>query len=80
MDTFIEAEAQAARVPDIETYARWQRRMELRYDVLPLWWWNEQQRKGQYVSYVKGAVEWRERESVRNARTVAFFDKLTGGR
>ena len=39
----------------------WDELQQLSYDVLPQWWYNREQRDANYEAYVKGAVEWEEK-------------------
>ena len=39
----------------------WDELQQLSYDVLPEWWYNREQRDANYEAYVKGAVEWDEK-------------------
>ena len=34
-------------------YFQWQNGMELRYNVMPAWWWNEYMRKKAYENYLE---------------------------
>ena len=38
-------------------YFEWQNGMELRYNVMPAWWWNEYMRKKNYQNYLEGKAE-----------------------
>ena len=39
----------------------WDELQQLSYDVMPEWWYNREQRDANYEAYVKGAVEWEEK-------------------
>jgi len=39
----------------------WDELQQLSYDVMPQWWYNREQRDANYEAYVKGAVEWEEK-------------------
>ena len=39
----------------------WDELQQLSYDVLPQWWYNREQRDANYEAYVKGTVEWEEK-------------------
>ena len=39
----------------------WDELQQLSYDVLPQWWYNREKRDANYEAYVKGAVEWEEK-------------------
>ena len=39
----------------------WDELQQLRYNVMPQWWYNTEQRDANYEAYAKGAVEWEEK-------------------
>ena len=39
----------------------WDDLQQLRYDVMPQWWYNTEQRDAKYEAYVKGYEEWQEK-------------------
>ena len=39
----------------------WDELQQLSYNVMPKWWYNREQRDARYEAYVKGAVEWEEK-------------------
>jgi hypothetical protein len=36
------------------SYWQWKEAYELRYNVMPPWWWNEYMRKKAYQNYLEG--------------------------
>ena len=39
----------------------WDDLQQLRYNVMPQWWYNTEQRDANYDAYVKGYCEWQEK-------------------
>jgi len=38
---------------DKMSYFQWQNGMELRYNVMPAWWWNDYMKKKAYEKYLE---------------------------
>ena len=35
-------------------YFQWQNGMEMKYNLMPAWWWNEYMKKKAYENYLEG--------------------------
>ena len=70
--------AQAAKIPDIKSYAEWCKFTELRHDFLPSWYWQETARQQKYVEYVHTAVRWYDDQRKASEGAAGLFKTITG--
>ena len=43
----------------------WNNFQQLRYNVMPEWWWDRNKRDAHYQAYVDGYKEWEEKEKLK---------------
>lgn len=60
----------------VESYTTWKNRLEARYDVMPLWYWDESRCRQRYYQYVQAAIEWQDQQDRLNRGTAALHAKI----
>ena len=74
--TVAEAEG-AAQTHGLPSFDAWRAGLERRYTVMPLWYWNDQHCRANYVSHIRAAIDWQRLEGRINCGNAGFYSSLT---
>jgi hypothetical protein len=66
----------AARRHGLPSFGAWRAALERRYTVMPPWYWNDRHCRENYISHVRAAIDWQQRERRINRGNAAFLGSL----
>jgi hypothetical protein len=59
--------------------AQWDIEQQLKYDVMPSWWYNRAECEASYSRYRKDALEWQQKEKMEQVRNECKINKRKWG-